>query len=129
MPLGCFGVPARYRRAAGSLLTVSWWWVQTRAESPLSLTHRIYPSQSLGSAAFTSEDRLVLGGRAVTLPTLISFSTCTASWHLSDWDVPKVDFSKGSCWVLFIFLGCNDSRVCSPFLLEVTDRCFGNTRL
>ena len=34
VPLGCFGVPARYRRVAGSLLTVSWWWAQTRAESP-----------------------------------------------------------------------------------------------
>lgn len=70
----------------------------------LSLTHRIYLPQSLGSTAFTSEDRLVLGGRAVTLPALISFSTCTASWHLSDWDVPKVDFSKGSYQVCLSFL-------------------------
>ena len=46
VPLGCFGVPDRYRRVARSLLTVSWWWAQTRAESTsLSLTEFTCPSR------------------------------------------------------------------------------------
>lgn len=76
-----------------------------RPRQRTALSHQIYLPQSLGSAAFTSEDRLVLGGRVVTLPSLIGFSMCAASWNLSDWDVPRVDFSKASC------------RLCSCFLV------------
>lgn len=102
MPLGYFGVPARYRRVAGSLLTVSWWWAQTQAERP-SLSPNL-PAPVAGQCCIHLGERLVLGGRVVTLPALIGFSTCAASWHLSNWDVPRVDFCKASCGVCSSFL-------------------------